>query len=306
VDGTLTATGFTATGGSIFGAGSIKANTSVGNATGTAVTINVGDSGKAGLLAITGTYTQLATGTMTGLVNGTVAGSGFSQLTVSGTAALAGTINFTVASGFQSSLFSGETFTVLTASSVTGTFSNATIAINSSFHFTVSYTATGVVLTVASGPSAPPANRPAQPVAQIAASIAKPVLMASKGSVPSSTLRHHVNVVSKTSKPIIVARMAPSNGRSNAIIAKGSELNSLRRWEHLPLTPIAAKPITVARIASPLNSNSPHNNIAATNPWIGARPVVPVHAGLVGWMGSSNNHRVPVKIMPLSPPRMTR
>jgi hypothetical protein len=243
---------------------------------------------------------------MTGLVNGTVAGSGFSQLTVSGTAALAGTINFTVASGFQSSLTLGETFTVLTASSVTGTFSNTTIAINSTFHFNVTYTSTGVVLTVASGPSAPPANRAAQAVAQIAASIAKPVSMASKGSVPSSSLRHHVNVVSKTSKPIMIARRAPSNGRSNAIIAKSSELNSLRRWEHLPLTPIAAKPITVARIASPVKSNSLHNNIAGTNPWIGARLSVPVHAGLAGWMGLPTNHRVPVKIMPLSPPRMTR
>jgi hypothetical protein len=34
------------TGGSIFGAGTIKANTSVGNASGAGVTINVDDSGK--------------------------------------------------------------------------------------------------------------------------------------------------------------------------------------------------------------------------------------------------------------------
>ncbi|HVI07512.1 MAG TPA: hypothetical protein VND65_04380, partial [Candidatus Binatia bacterium] len=46
----------------------------------------------------------------------------------------------------------GQTFTILTASSVTGTFTNSTIAINSSEHFNVSYTATSVVLTVASGP----------------------------------------------------------------------------------------------------------------------------------------------------------
>jgi len=75
VDGTLTATGITATGGSIFGAGSLKGNTSVGNATGTAATLNVGDSGKAGLLAITGTYTQLATGTMNVSIGGLTTGT---------------------------------------------------------------------------------------------------------------------------------------------------------------------------------------------------------------------------------------
>jgi hypothetical protein len=87
---------------------------------------------------------------MTGLINGTAAGTGFSQLKVTGTAALAGTINFTVAAAFQSSLTLGETFTVLTSSAVSGTFSNSTIAINGTFQFDVSYTATGVVLTVAS------------------------------------------------------------------------------------------------------------------------------------------------------------
>jgi hypothetical protein len=117
-----------------------------GGCGGTAPTLNVGDAGKTGLLAITGTYTQLSTGAMTGLINGTTAGTGFSQLNVTGTAALAGTINFTVAAGFQGSLFAGETFTVLNASSVTGTFSNSTIAINGSFHFNVSYTATGLLM----------------------------------------------------------------------------------------------------------------------------------------------------------------
>ena len=202
VDGTLsggTTGSANFTGGSIFGAGTIKANTSVGNASGTAVTINVGDSGKAGLLAITGTYTQLATGTMTGLVNGTTVGTGFSQLTVSGSAALAGTINFTVAAGFQGSLTLGETFTVLTASSVAGTFSNSTIAINSTFHFNVSYTATGVVLTVASGPVRPPSTSAlAQPVPQmqITKASTKPVAASSRPPIVTSGLRHRVSGLS--------------------------------------------------------------------------------------------------------------
>src|SRR5208283_5944811 len=39
--------------------------------------------------------------------------------------------------------------------SVTGTFSDSTIAINGTEHFNVSYTSTGVVLTVASGAAQP-------------------------------------------------------------------------------------------------------------------------------------------------------
>ncbi len=163
VDGTLTATGLTATGGTITGAGTIKANTTVGNASGAAVTLNVGDTGKAGLLTITGTYKQLATGNLTGLINGTTAGSGFSQLKISGAATLAGTINFTVASSFQASLTLGETFTVLTASSITGTFSNSVIAINSTYQFDVTYTSTGVVLTVAAAGSSPNSNNSTNP-----------------------------------------------------------------------------------------------------------------------------------------------
>jgi len=95
VDGTLSGgtTGSAKfTGGKILGAGTVKANTSVGNASGTAVTINVGDSGKAGLLAITGTYTQLATGTMNVSIGGTRVGTQYSQLPVSGVASLGGTL----------------------------------------------------------------------------------------------------------------------------------------------------------------------------------------------------------------------
>ena len=170
------------TGGTILGAGTVRGNLPVGGS-GTTPTINVGDSGKAGLLSITGNYTQLATGTITGLVNGTAVGTGYSQLKVTGAAALAGTINFTVTASFQGSLTSGETFTVLTGSSVTGTFSNSTIAINSSFHFNVSYTATGVVLTVATGPAAAADSTPVQAAA---IAVATPRLATGTAS-PSST-----------------------------------------------------------------------------------------------------------------------
>jgi len=128
VDGTLTATGITATGGSIFGAGSLKGNTSVGNATGTAATLNVGDSGKAGLLAITGTYTQLATGTMNVSIGGLTTGT-YSALSISGNTSLGGTLTVAIVNGFVlTSGNIGQTWTILTTSgALSGSFTNGTV-----------------------------------------------------------------------------------------------------------------------------------------------------------------------------------
>ena len=211
VDGTLSGGSSGAvnvTGGTIQGAGALTtANLSVGTASVGSATINVGDAGKSGLLAITGSYTQLATGTMTGLINGTTAGTGYSQLKVTGTAALAGTINFTVAAAFQSSLTLGETFTALTASSLAGTFSNSTIAINSTFHFTVSYTTTGVVLTVASGPVGAPSSSPVPSMAMASSRpvmTSKPSLARSKTPILTSGL-HVLNGASKASRIVVAS-----------------------------------------------------------------------------------------------------
>jgi hypothetical protein len=311
VDGSLTSLlgGTTVTGGTILGAGTVKGNLTTGNATGTAVTINAGDSGKAGLLSITGKYTQLATGNFTGLVSGTTAGTGYSQLKVTGVAALAGTINFTVAAAFQSSLTSGETFTVLTGSSVTGTFTNSTIAINSSFHFVVSYTATGVVLTVATGPAAAPDSTPVQSVA-IAIAAPRVNTGTSKSPVLTSGLRRNIGIgigevgTNRIAKPILLAGIGQSNAHSDLILAR-TPVNNLRSWEHVPTAPVA-RPIAVAHVPVVTNSNLPHNNLAAPKGLmsdihpIGARPI------LSGWMNNNANQRVPVKTMVPALPRMTR
>jgi hypothetical protein len=255
VDGTLVDAGtgeITLTGGTIQGAGTLKANVSIGSGS----TINVGDAGKSGLLAITGTYTQLATGSMTGLINGTTAGTGFSQINITGAAALAGTINFSVAAGFQSSLFLGETFTVLNASGVTGTFSNSTIAINATFHFNVSYTATGVVLTVASGPVGAPNSSPAQPIAQVVMASAKTATAATKSKTPvlTSGLRREMSGTVKAMKPIYVAGLRPGSGHSEALVERAWDRNGLGTshpgpvlavWEQVP-----EKPTQAARVPS--------------------------------------------------------
>ena len=308
LDGALAGGSATVTGGLFQGAGTVSKNLTLGGG-GTTPTLNVGDAGKAGLLSITGTYTQLSTGTMTGLINGTTAGSGFSQLRVTGAASLAGTINFTVAAGFQGSLFSGETFTVLTASSVTGTFSNSTIAINSSFHFTVTYTSTGVVLTVASG-AEPNTSSPIRPVAQakITKANSKPVASSSKlPVVTNNLLRPASGVVGKTSTLILIAKMAPSSGRSNAILARETELSNLRSWEQMPMVLASrVRPAAVAAVPSVTSMNLSRTEPLKAEPRTGGNHLIGVQSPLAGWTGTSTNRRIPVKIMAPTLPRVVR
>jgi hypothetical protein len=109
----------------------------------------VGDPGKSAQVQVTGTYSQdgiLSTG-----IGGTTVGTQYSQLKA-GHAELGGKLAAPLLSGFTPTV--GQKFTVVSASPVTGTFSNTTIPINSSEHFAISYTTTKVVLTVVSGPAA--------------------------------------------------------------------------------------------------------------------------------------------------------
>jgi hypothetical protein len=196
VDGTLSASVINVTGGRILGAGKLNSSVTVGG--GTTPTISAGDSGKAGLLVITGTYTQLLTATMNTFIGGTSVGTQYSQLQVGSTASLAGTLTVTLASGFTPAI--GAIFTILKAGTVTGTFSNSTIAINSSEHFAVSYTSTGVVLTVVSGAAS------------------------KEGALQSST----VAAVSVKRRPVLISKLqhgivgTPRKG--NGMIAAGREI----------------------------------------------------------------------------------
>jgi len=291
VDGTLavgSSGGVNVTGGTLLGAGTITGNTTVGNASGAAATINAGDTAKAGLLSITGTYKQLATGIFTGYVSGTTADTGYSQLKVSGTATLAGTITFTVASSFQSSLKVGQTFTVLTASSITGSFTNSTIAINSTFQFDVSYTSTGVILTVADVAD----NKSSQPAATQAVAVAK------KSSSPVSDLRR-VSYIK--GQPVAVAA-----GHSNAILARGSELSNLRAWDHVPVVgempvravPVVAVPSVVSAIPTRVEVPASDLRLEQIHP-------IGVQAPLARF-GTTIERLDPVRTMPAMLPHVTR
>jgi hypothetical protein len=232
VDGALVADGgINVTGGTVLGAGTLSGSVTVGGS-GTAPTISAGDSGKAGLLVITGNYTQLSTAAMNSFIGGTTVGTQYSQLQVTGTAALAGTLTVTLANGFTPTI--GSTFTVLTASRVSGTFSNSTIAINGSEHFNVSYTSTGVILTVVAG--AEPQSGEERSMLLAAVPRRQPVR--------SSGLRRRIGTAPNGSNRIFVAGMGNTRAESDTAVA-GS---GLRRYENV--AGVAEQPRIPAPVAA--------------------------------------------------------
>ena len=146
VDGTLTApTGLNLQKGTLEGKGTLAAAIS---STGTVV---VGDStSKAGVLTVTGSYSQQASGVVDMAIGGTTIGSQYSQMAVSNGVGLDGTLTIKLINSFVPTI--GDTFTILTGSAVTGQFTKVTGSnINSGEHFEVNYTPTAVTLTVVSG-----------------------------------------------------------------------------------------------------------------------------------------------------------
>jgi len=147
VDGTLTApTGLTLKKGTIQGQGTLAAAV-----TSTGIVL-AGDSLTApGVLTVNGSYTQDATGTLELPINGTQLGSQYSQLAVTNGVSLNGILEIKRAKKFVPAV--GTSFTVLTASAVSGQFSSVKgTGINSNEHFAVNYNSGSVTLTVASGP----------------------------------------------------------------------------------------------------------------------------------------------------------
>jgi hypothetical protein len=146
VDGTLTApSGTTIQAGNVFGKGKI-ASTVVSSGSFTA-----GDSATSTGKLSPNTYTQNTSGSLNIAIGGLTAGTQYGQLTVPNGAHLHGTLNVTLIKNFIPAI--GNTFTILTASAVTGTFATVNgLSINSGEHFTIRYNSTNVILTVDSGP----------------------------------------------------------------------------------------------------------------------------------------------------------
>ncbi|HEX9581268.1 MAG TPA: hypothetical protein VF970_09220 [Gemmatimonadales bacterium] len=103
------------------------------------ITVQPGPS-SAGILQINGSLNT--SGTLIMEIGGTVAGTGYSQVTVSSTATLSGTLTYSLVGGFVPT--AGNTFTILTGAPVTGTFAS----VNQPGGWAApTYTATSVVLT---------------------------------------------------------------------------------------------------------------------------------------------------------------
>jgi hypothetical protein len=290
VDGTLanSGTGITVSGGTLLGAGTLNGNVS------NSAIINVGDSGKAGLLSITGTYTQLSSGTLTVSIGGTTVGTLYSELKITGAASLGGTLSAALISGFTPKI--GQTFTILTATGGLGgtEFTNSTIAINSNEQFDVSYTSTGVVLTVTST-----ARSNSSPTSELSSKMAAaaPNQALNRGTAmkASNTLRHFIGAGITKSMQVAGA------GESRAILSDLSS-HTPRVWEHVPVAPSWDRVQTAAigRAPGAAGLSDDHADLAHhVNNWEGPSRALPVHGPLNAWTGTAAQaHRLPGRILP--------
>ena len=97
-----------------------------------------------GLLTWQTVYAPVGSSALRVEIGGSAAGTDYDQLAVSGAATLAGTLAVEIAAGQAPEV--GDSFTVLTASSVSGTF--ASVVEPSGYGVSVAYTAASVVVTV--------------------------------------------------------------------------------------------------------------------------------------------------------------
>lgn len=146
VDGTLTSTsGVLVERGSLIGQGKIA------GVLNSSASITPGDSSaKPAIFSVSGSYSQQAKGILDINVGGNGAGT-CGELAVSNGVSLNGTLNIKLVNGFVPVV--GNTFTIVSGSSVTGTFVTVNgESINSSEHFEVNYASNAVTLEVVSGP----------------------------------------------------------------------------------------------------------------------------------------------------------
>jgi T5SS/PEP-CTERM-associated repeat protein len=111
-------------------------------------TVSPGGSNSIASLFITGNYTQSVSGAFNVAIGGLAAGTLFDQLNVTGTAALAGTLNVTFTNGFNPQ--PGEAFRILTYGSHSGTFSTANgLRASNGLLLTAQYNSTNLTLIAA-------------------------------------------------------------------------------------------------------------------------------------------------------------
>jgi hypothetical protein len=133
-------------GGSLAGAGSVAANVTLAGRLSPGVA-----PGGAATLALSGTYAQTAAGAFDVEIGGYLAGSQFDEVTVTGSATLAGALDVSLLGGFVPNV--GDTFRILTVGSRAGTFSTLNHVSTGGVVFDVTYGATTATLVVVSVPA---------------------------------------------------------------------------------------------------------------------------------------------------------
>src|SRR5208282_3711334 len=139
-------------GGTVTGSGTITSNGSTGGISNVGGTVSPGVSTTIGSIAlsstgIVGNYSQGAAGAFTVKIGGTGAGQ-YDTLTATGTATLAGTLN-AILDGYTPLL--GDSFTILSANSVSGTFTTTNFpTLSAGLGWKTTYNAANVVLSVVS------------------------------------------------------------------------------------------------------------------------------------------------------------
>ena len=107
-------------------------NGDVSNAAGT-----VGPGNSAGLLTINGDYTQTLSANLDIELAGLIAGNEYDVLNVNGTANLDGILNVSLINSFNPLV--GDTFDILTADVINGTFSTLNLTLGTGFTWQVDY-----------------------------------------------------------------------------------------------------------------------------------------------------------------------
>jgi len=140
--GEIIASAFNISSGETFsGTGTIKSNVT------NAGTVSPGNS--AGSITVQGDYTQSADGILEIELGGTTAGTQYDQLTVTGTASMAGTLNVSLIDGFIPQV--GDSFTILPYGTRSGGFS--TLNVPEGYRWGFEYGYSGIILTVLEGGS---------------------------------------------------------------------------------------------------------------------------------------------------------
>jgi hypothetical protein len=109
--------------------------------------VTPGGDGTAGILTVTGSYTQSGSGVLSIDLGGLTAGSEYDQLRVSGGVTLDGTLRVQLINGFQP--VAGDTFSILTFSGRTGDFAADLFPdLGTSRTITPNYSATALSLVI--------------------------------------------------------------------------------------------------------------------------------------------------------------